>query len=371
MNPAETYDKIDMIIFGYEIAPTTGTPHLQGYVEFSGTVGFVTAGNKLDPCEKGKQRIHLRTADADQLFNINYVTKSETKDPKMVDTEGKPVIFEWRKDGYKRTRGAGTGNAQEIWQSRLATLKDKPDILSFAAAGNAETAFKHSAGVNALAQAFTIMHMREKVEERFPLNLRLRRWQRTIATMVTTQRADDRSIFWIYDQKGCAGKSMMCTWLHIHCGALNLSNGRTTDIAHAWKGELVVTFDFTRSMEETINYSAIEALKNGNIFSPKYDSGCKLNVWPWVFVFSNKMPRLENTMTPDKWMIMDLSREPSWLELEDDPEGKLATFKIASNLPYVLADPVLSKALVWEARQPLSREPPTEGPAKWPHETRR
>lgn len=58
------------LIVGAEIAPNTGTPHLQGYCEFS-------SGKRLDVLKKvdGGERIHWEAAKGDQASNITYCSK--------------------------------------------------------------------------------------------------------------------------------------------------------------------------------------------------------------------------------------------------------------------------------------------------------
>ena len=63
-------DKAKKWIFGHEIAPTTGTPHLQGYVEFK-------SAKTLSSWKKFNPRISLDTAKGTLLQNFNYCTKED------------------------------------------------------------------------------------------------------------------------------------------------------------------------------------------------------------------------------------------------------------------------------------------------------
>lgn len=86
-------------------------------------------------------------------------------------------------------------------------------------------------------------------------------------------------------------------------GATRFSNGKSADIAYAIKGTpKIVVFDFSRSQEEHLNYAIIEDVKNGLVFSPKYESCCKIFPIPHVIVFANWPPDM-NKMSIDRWDI--------------------------------------------------------------------
>ena len=80
------------------------------------------------------------------------------------------------------------------------------------------------------------------------------------------------------------------------------SNGRTSDICYAYKGQSIVIFDLERSTEEKFNYEVLERLKNGVIFSGKYESTTKYFPIPHIFVFSNWDPD-KTKLSLDRWDI--------------------------------------------------------------------
>lgn len=76
---ALAFESFDKWGFGYEIAPDTGTPHLQGYVEFY---------KKSRPIERIKiPEIHWEKCKGNQLDNLIYITK---------DGDYHLVGFKWR-----------------------------------------------------------------------------------------------------------------------------------------------------------------------------------------------------------------------------------------------------------------------------------
>lgn len=134
----------------------------------------------------------------------------------------------------------------------------------------------------------------------------LRPWQKEIEKMLL-EKPDDRTILWVYDPKGGAGKTQFAKYLAIKYKATILNNGAFKDIAQAIPDSPnIVVFNFPRSIEEKINYGAIECIKDGLIFSAKYESKMKIFNSPHVIIMANFYPRTEE-MTLDRWDIIELS----------------------------------------------------------------
>ena len=57
--------------------------------------------------------------------------------------------------------------------------------------------------------------------------------------------------------------------------------------------------------EEQINYQVMESIKNGRVFSAKYESKMKVFDPPHVICFANFEPKRE-AMSADRWAIVDL-----------------------------------------------------------------
>jgi len=62
---------IPFVIYGRERAPTTGTPHLQGYLELADRGKTLSATKKM----LGLQTVHLIIARGTAEENINYCSK--------------------------------------------------------------------------------------------------------------------------------------------------------------------------------------------------------------------------------------------------------------------------------------------------------
>ena len=114
-----------------------------------------------------------------------------------------------------------------------------------------------------------------------------RSWQQSIIDTVKGT-PDDRKILWIWDTAGNMGKSRLSRHLVAEYGAIVLS-GRVADMAYAYNDHPIAIFDISRTQAETVDhlYSFAEQLKNGILFSSKYDSGQKVFTPPHVIFFSN------------------------------------------------------------------------------------
>lgn len=135
--------------------------------------------------------------------------------------------------------------------------------------------------------------------EDFLLNKYQQDWMKHI------EDQDDRKITWVHDKKGGKGKSTLAKYLQVTRPeeVVVFNNGKTNDIALQYNGQNIVVFDFTRTETERINYAAIERIKNGLIYSGKYQSITKIFRSPKVICFANQQPDMES-MSFDRWDII-------------------------------------------------------------------
>lgn len=114
-----------------------------------------------------------------------------------------------------------------------------------------------------------------------------------------------RKIYYVHDSKGGKGKSTLARYLCINKGALMCNTTKAADIAYAWNGHKIIIFDLPRANMETVNWGAVEAIKNGVMFSAKYESGMKIFAIPHVIIMANsKCPA--GTFSDDRIKLIDL-----------------------------------------------------------------
>lgn len=134
----------------------------------------------------------------------------------------------------------------------------------------------------------------------------LRPWQQGVVDIIEGPCDNDRVIHWIWEPVGGAGKTQFCKWAYVKLGAVLLESCSKKDIAFALPDNpKIVIFTLARSLEHRVNYGAIEACKDGVIFSSKYESKCKVFNSPHVIVFANFEPEKEE-ISLDKWDIIKL-----------------------------------------------------------------
>lgn len=158
---------------------------------------------------------------------------------------------------------------------------------------------------------------KETMEERI-LNKRYKdvvwkQWQKEVIDFVETE-PDDRKVMWIYDSAGGNGKSFLYKYLVIKYDAI-LCGGKSADVFNQikeWmekykndKSPRLVMIDIPRHNYEYLNYGCIEQIKDGCIYSGKYEGGRCIFESPHVIVFSNHEPD-KSKFTNDRWIVKDI-----------------------------------------------------------------
>ena len=147
-------------------------------------------------------------------------------------------------------------------------------------------------------------------------NIQLRPFQKDILDIAKSEPCD-RTLYWIYEEQGNTGKTVLAEYLHIFHGAI-ITGGSCEDMKHAvsrWqeitgKNPVVIIVDLARSDRFDISSAkGIESIKNGLFFSGKYESAMVHAVdKPHVFVFANVKPD-RMLFSSDRWQIYQIDKE--------------------------------------------------------------
>lgn len=117
-------------------------------------------------------------------------------------------------------------------------------------------------------------------------------WQLQVMEIIK-EKPDRRSIYWFWEPDGNKGKSTFSKYLVVRHNAL-MVGGASKDMFHALAKEpgkrKLIVVDIPKEKNDFINYGAIEAIKNGLVFSGKYEGAQLVFNCPHVFVFANKPP---------------------------------------------------------------------------------
>lgn len=121
----------------------------------------------------------------------------------------------------------------------------------------------------------------------------LRPWQSELLDTFTSDDSD-RHIYFVFDGKGGSGKSSLTRHLSATYGAFVTDGGKYADMAHAYNKQPIVVFDIPRTFSgqgiPDDVYGFCEKLKDGMLWSPKYESETKFFKPPKVIIFANTLP---------------------------------------------------------------------------------
>jgi len=135
---------------------------------------------------------------------------------------------------------------------------------------------------------------------------KLYKWQKRLLKLFK-EEPDDRTIHWYYGE-GNDGKTAFAKHCAMKLGAAYV-NGASKDIkyflANMKDVPKIVIFGIPKSSEGYVSYSALEEVKDGIIFSCKYESQMKIYNPPHVVVFANFEPDLD-MISPDRWRVKRL-----------------------------------------------------------------
>lgn len=257
----------DYVVIGREVG-ASGTPHLQGFVSFPDRV-------RRNHCVDVIGQAHFTVARS-IADSIRYCKK----DGDFIELGVAP-------------NGPGTRTDLEAFKTAVASgnldmkklRNDYSDIVA------KYPKFCHD---------YVQDHIPQKTVEMFPL----RPWQQALYDSLK-QAPDSRSIFFIVDVTGNTGK----TWFaHYYCflndNAQVLLPGKKCDMCYALQPFTRVLFvDVPRAKQgEFLQYDFLEDVKNGYVFSPKYESRIKHLPQCHVVVLMNEDPDL-NKLSRDRYVI--------------------------------------------------------------------
>jgi len=250
-----------------------GTPHIQGYSEFSTSL-------RLGAVKAWLPSAHWepRRGSRDQARDYTRKEDSRTAGP-------------WEFGDFQQ---GGQGTRSDL-TAAIAALRDGG--IKRVASEHPGAYVKFSRGLRALADEL----------EPAPTDSDFvpRPWQRDMIARLQ-EPANDRNIIWVVDPEGNKGKSRLVRNLIIEHKAV-LLEGKLSDMCYTYNKEPIVCFDISRAAAEHSDhlYSMAEKLKNGVYLSTKYESRQKVFKPPHVVFFANMMPE-ESKWSRDRVHLVSL-----------------------------------------------------------------
>lgn len=259
---------VKYLVFGREKAPETGTPHLQGYVQFAKRPTFNKAKELLPA------GAHIEAAKGSPQQNRTYCTK----DGDFVEF-GTPPVQGKRTDLHDVVDAIKSGE-----RSAKRLREDFPGVCA-----------RHGSFVRQLL----VDHQPKPATP----DIVLKPWQSELYDMLRTP-AKPRLVHFYVDTVGGAGKSTFATYVESLLENVQvLKPGRYSDLAYALDETVrILIFDCPRSREENIRYDFLEDVKDGRVLSSKYESYTKRLNPVHVIVFCNFEPD-ESKLSVDRFEI--------------------------------------------------------------------
>lgn len=251
-----------------------GTPHLQGFCSFK-------ERSRLSACKRLCSRAHWEVARSIERA-IEYCKKEND----FLELGDKP--FESQQ---------GRRNDLALFKSAVKNgvtcRKDLREAFS---------------SVCAQYPSFVESYIRDQHEPPVVESHTLRTWQQELVDL-TVDVPDSRKIYFVVDEEGNAGKSWLASYMETNLDKVVqvMKPGKYADMAYGYVEETeVFILDCPRSKQgDYIQYDFLESVKDGRMFSMKYESRMKRFKPPHLFVFMNQAPDMEK-LSIDRYVLIDI-----------------------------------------------------------------
>lgn len=270
-NALDSNDRVQYLVYGKETGEN-GTPHLQGFVQFRDRLRF-----------NAVSAIIGRAAHLERARNV-------------------PASITYcKKDGDFVEIGSQTGGSGS--RTDLDEFKDavKGGMLSLQ-----EIRENHSE-VYAKYTRFCLQYVDDNSPDKELPDHAFRGWQADLNEFLN-RAPDDRTISFVVDHEGNSGKTWFAhKYSQSHDGVQVLQPGKKADMAYALDSSIRVLFvDAPRSKQgEFLQYDFLEDVKNGYVFSTKYESRVKQLGRCHVVVMMNETPDMAK-LSLDRYNIIDV-----------------------------------------------------------------
>jgi len=269
-------------IFGREIGKE-GTPHFQGYSEFTKPLRLKKFKEIM-----GSDRFHVEPRKGTRNQARNYCMK----DNNFVE------LGKWSEKSQGKRSDLDEvceeiNNGASLRQLRLSN----PGMI-----------VKYNKGLKELIRLKEEDDAIKDIKIEMS-DIKLYKWQEEIIDKLR-RKPDKDKIMWYYGKPGL-GKSTLKKFILINMEKSIFMdiNESTKDNAYAWSGERIIVFDLPLNTEMIrLNYKLLEDLKNGVIFSSKYESRNKIYPKPHILVLANEPP-FNEALSAYKWDITEIKEE--------------------------------------------------------------
>lgn len=269
----DTNNKVTYVLYGKEVAES-GTPHLQGFISCKDQLRL--------------QQIKIIIGSNPHLEVARNVNASIIYCKKEGD---------WIEFGARNNSNAGKRNDLEEFKNAV-----KEGML------NMKDIREAHADVYAKYPRFCLEYVRDNFPKPIIPDHPLRPWQQHLHDLLE-EEPNRRTIIFIVDEIGNSGKSWFADWYQQKTGdtCQVLTPGKRADMAYMLPMCLRVLFlDAPRAKQsEFIQYDFLEDLKNGRVFSPKYESIMKTYEPMHIVVCMNEEPD-RTKLSADRYKVINI-----------------------------------------------------------------
>lgn len=259
------------LVYGHEICPDTSRAHLQGYVRFRNPVGFAFVKMVI------RNDVHLTPVRKDN---------------------GAAAYCKKDGDFFEKGTPAAQGKRSDI-EAIKEYIHENPTVTM--------KMLRESHPIAACKYAkFCELVLRDVKPKIQPPSIVLRDWQSRLISVLHAI-PDPRHIYVLVDPIGGAGKTTFAEYILSTFEQVEYYNQASSrDIYYVVQEPKIVIFDFSKCTGEYVPWAAVESVKNGLIFSSKYEGGLKRFARPHVLVMCNVEPP-ESAFSSDRPQIIRLS----------------------------------------------------------------
>lgn len=271
-------DGVVYVVFGREVG-ANGTPHLQGTI-----------------CFRDRKRLSQVVA----VIPRSHCTVTRLIEQSIAYCKKDGDFVEWGDPPTTNSNRRDNSNESEI-EAFKHTVRDEGIY-------DHNTLRELHSLVWATHERFCIQYIDQNRPRPVQQTHPLRPWQQELNALLLLE-PDPRKIHFIVDTAGNAGKSWFARYFcRLHDNAQIVVPGRKADMAYIIKEDSkTLFFDCPRSKQgEFIQYDFLEELKNGVIFSPKYESKMKEFATPHVVVLMNEHPDMSK-LSGDRYSVKVLN----------------------------------------------------------------
>lgn len=144
---------------------------------------------------------------------------------------------------------------------------------------------------------------------RYKVDIQLYDWQKKICEELQND-PDDRSINWIWEPDGCAGKTTFQKYIYLTFQNVCITSGKSADMKNGIiefikkHGETpdIVLINIPRCNIDYVSYEGIESIKDMFFYSGKYEGGQVCGKSPHVYIFANSEPPIDK-LSEDRWKV--------------------------------------------------------------------